>query len=127
MQVTTPEDPTDQILTTVSELRHQANIWEEMLDDMATMGNFSDRSQLVDTIMTALGNPARVSELESEEKGLQLECEELWKQIWNQEDQVRVANARALASVRAITEVRETLTLSVDVLNKARLFEKNLE
>ncbi len=57
-----------------------------MLDDMSAMVNFPDRSQFVDTIRTALGNLARVSELESEVKVLQLEREQLWNQIRNQEN-----------------------------------------
>jgi hypothetical protein len=125
--VTTPEDPANWILTTVSELRHQANVREEMLDDMSTMVNFRECSQLVDTIRTALGNPIRVIQFESKVHALQLKREQLQKQIRNQENQIREAKARALALARAIAEVKETLTLVVDVVNKARLFHEKLE
>ncbi len=72
-QVTTSEDPADRISTAVDELCHQANVREELLDNMAAMVNFPDRTKLADTIRTALGNPAQVSVLESEVKVLQLE------------------------------------------------------
>ncbi len=53
--------------------------------------------------------------------------EQLRTQIRNQEVQVREANARSLASARAIAEVREILTLPMDMVNKARLFDEKLE
>ncbi len=65
----------DRILAAVNELRHEANVREEILDNIAAMLNCFDPSQLVGTVRTSLGKSAQVNELESEVSTFQAECE----------------------------------------------------
>jgi hypothetical protein len=75
----------------------------------------------------ALNDAARVKEMEGKVGTLQVECDRLRNKIRNREEQIRNANARAQASARAITEVKEALSISADVVNKVRLFDARLE
>jgi hypothetical protein len=86
-----------------------------------------DRSRLVDTVRAALEALSRVRELEGEVSTLQAECKRFRNVIWNQEDQIWNTGAQTRASIQEIAKVKGALSVSVDVLNNAHLFDARLE
>lgn len=62
--------------------------------------------------------------IEVENKELHRECGRLRTDIWKAERESKEAKDKADASKKALIKVKEALTLLVDLINKARLFDK---
>ena len=108
------------------EIQHHISIREEVLETISDLVGCSTRSKLVDAVRLALTNSNRIQELEATERRLIREKEVLQDQLKAQEERMREATGWAMASLKAIVNVREALALPADVVNKARLFEERL-
>ena len=120
------DSPCARIIVAAREIQHHISIREEMLETISDLVGYSTRSKLVDAVRLALTNSNRIQELEATERRLIREKKGLQDQLKAQEERTREATGRAMASTKAIVNVREALALPAHVVNKARLFEERL-
>lgn len=125
------EDPREEILqfcTQIAKWMIMLSEWENTMDGLlwttAIMVECNDPVKMMDKIEELLQNRARTTSREEENKTLRRECERLRTEIQKTQKELEEAKDRMAASGRALQEVKESLALPVDVVNKVRLFEK---
>jgi hypothetical protein len=65
--------------------------------------------------------------LEDKVNRLRAECKRLRGEVRIQEHQVQVANAEALEAAWQVRDIKEVLSLPVDIVNKAKLFDAKVD
>lgn len=115
------------ILEAFEELREILQEQDNSLEEIAGLVGCADRTSLLKSVKEAIGDRQRIARVENENVGLQRECSRLRVRNRKCETLVEEAQARANASARALIEVKESLNLSTDIANKARLFNAKLD
>lgn len=127
-------DPREEILEFCTQIAKQTIMlseWENTIDGMlrtiAFMVRCTEVFEMMEKIQMLVQDWAKVASREEENKALCQECERLWMDVWKAESHANDARNRVDASRRTLIEVKDALTLPVDVVNKARLFNERLE
>lgn len=105
--------------------------WENGMDGMlltiSIMVGCTKASDMMDRIELLLKDSAKVASKEEDNQALCREYARLWTDVWMAERELQEAKDRTVASGRALVEVKDALTLPIDVVNRARLFDERLE
>lgn len=116
-----------QIVSRTTMLYERECKMEGMLRAIAFMVDCTEASKLVGRIKGLTQYWAKAAIIEEENKALHRECKRVRTDIRKAERESKEAKDRVDASGKALIEVKEALTLWVDLINKARLFDEKLE
>ena len=127
-------DPTEEVMLLCNEIRRrtvelydQEKKFTTLYFQIAEVLGLKEGEDLVDGVMTLARYRTRTVNLEAEVIANQKECGRLRKNLRKAEEEAAGVRTQVEANRRALLEIREALTIPVDVVNKAKLYEEQLE